>query len=1306
MTRDPATPRGPLRRRRLIAVAVAIPIAVLLVLLALPVLLRVGLEHALESQGAGAARIGDVDFNPFTGRGSISELHVSAAGEEVLHLPRVELDVGWTALLEGDVPLRALRAADATLIIEQPRHAGLIVGGLTLGAARPGPGPGWGVALARLELQRARIVYRTPQAQVELHLESLRLRDLHSRGTRPARLDARGSLAGAPLELHGELAAFAPAPGFHGRVRLDGLDLEALAPLAPSGVTAPAGRLDLDLALDAVRRDAGLALQSRGQAGLEALRAAAGGAEVSATRLRWQGRASLAPAPRGGPPRLTVDGRLAGRGLRLGGGGAHAAAGEVSWRGWLLTGQRAGGGFALSQRAELRLAELELAREDTLLRAAGAGWNGALRLAAADAGGPAVLHARARLHGGGLSLDDPEQTLQARGRSLEWQARVDGSAAPGGEAAVVLQGPLTLGELHLARAGTTLDEARLAWHGRLRLARGEAAHTLQGHGDLRGGTLTLRVEDSATELRHAALRWQGSLDGRRDADGAVQLSQHGTLRVKALHATLPAGRLSGESLDWDGALELALAAGGSRPRLRLEGELAGRPLTLELAAADTRLDGAGLRWQGRLEAGPGDGGGLRVSQQGTLTLDDLDLRRAETRLSEAQLRWDGAVRVQTPAARGQPALALDGHLSGGPLSLDLPARDLRLRYASLEWQGTLANDADPALLRQQGELVLEGVQAQSAGQRADQERLAWRGEASVRLPDSAQGVPELAVEGRLDSAALTVSLPGEGLQLRYGNLAWTGTLGVRPPEPTALDAQGALSLRGLHVADPSKDITLLDLASLEVDGVRMRGTGAASVASAQLEGLRIARPLGEEAPAPASTSLLEVRNMRLGPVAYAAGPGVHAASVVLEGVTALLVRDADGRWRLLDSLLAAAAAEGGEAGEAPAQGGGTSVPPAAGAPPVRVDSVRITGGSRLRFADENVSPPYRAEVELREAEITALDSGAASQPSPITLVAMLGEYSRLALHGDIEPFAPRLTLSLEGEVKNLDIPPLSSYTARQLGYNLTSGQLDADLRLQIDDGEMSGESRLVLNNIDVKPVDPARMKGLTTELSVPLETALSLLRDENNDIRLSLPVRGDITSPEFDLSDAVNQAIGKALKTAAVGLLKVALQPYGALITIAELAGGKGAELRLDPVVFSPGSRDAVAGDAGYLERLAKLMNERPGVRLRLCGKATATDRAALLAEAQEAARPDTQAAAQGGTEDAAQGGAEGAARPPAQPPPAVSDEQLQALAQARAATLKARLVERFGIAPERLFVCHPELDEAADALPRVELLL
>jgi hypothetical protein len=135
----------------------------------------------------------------------------------------------------------------------------------------------------------------------------------------------------------------------------------------------------------------------------------------------------------------------------------------------------------------------------------------------------------------------------------------------------------------------------------------------------------------------------------------------------------------------------------------------------------------------------------------------------------------------------------------------------------------------------------------------------------------------------------------------------------------------------------------------------------------------------------------------------------------------------------------------------------------------------------------------------------------------------------------------------------------------------------------------------------------------------------------------------------------------RALRTASVSYLKYFFQPYGTLITVAELAD-KALQLRLDPVPFPPGAAIPAPETKDYLEKVGKLLQERTNLRVKLCGKAVPRD--------------------------------------------GLSGDAARALAAMRAETLKDYFASQYGIATDRLFLCDPELDKDEAAQPRVDLTL
>ena len=279
---------------------------------------------------------------------------------------------------------------------------------------------------------------------------------------------------------------------------------------------------------------------------------------------------------------------------------------------------------------------------------------------------------------------------------------------------------------------------------------------------------------------------------------------------------------------------------------------------------------------------------------------------------------------------------------------------------------------------------------------------------------------------------------------------------------------------------------------------------------------------------------------------------------------------------------------------------------------IQIGSLQIAGDSVVHYEDETVSPTFSTDVRLKEARVTDINSEKPDQASPVSLVAESRKYTHLKLQGTVQPFGERISMDLKGKIKAVELPPLSSYAAKTLGYNLISGEMDADIDLKITLGQLKGEGDLKLYNPQIEAVDPEKMKSEAGR-TIPLQSALKVLRDNDNDVRLKIPISGDVSDPKFSISDAINQAVIKGLTMATLSYMKYMLGPYGMVIGMIELGEKTGAKaltgIRLKPVDFQPGASDLDPAAMEYLDKVAAILKEKKDLRARLCGWATESDR-------------------------------------------------------------------------------------------------
>jgi hypothetical protein len=251
------------------------------------------------------------------------------------------------------------------------------------------------------------------------------------------------------------------------------------------------------------------------------------------------------------------------------------------------------------------------------------------------------------------------------------------------------------------------------------------------------------------------------------------------------------------------------------------------------------------------------------------------------------------------------------------------------------------------------------------------------------------------------------------------------------------------------------------------------------------------------------------------------------------------------------------------------------------------------------------------------------------------------------------------------------------------------------MAFKVEQGVISSDNQLKINQLTLDPSDKEKIAKFSKRLSMPLDAALSLLRDKQDNIKLKLPITGDMESPDFDIADAINQSVASAMRFAAMYYIKLALQPFGALVSIyqvADTAGKMVSSVRLDPVYFGAAGSQLDEVATAYLATTIKLLQTRPQLNLRLCGKAIVAERDALLL------KQDKQAARKKARAAQSEQGAEVLT--------AEERERLLALARERSIAVKNHLVKEGGIDAARLFICNPEINDKADATSRVELLI
>lgn len=649
------------------------------------------------------------------------------------------------------------------------------------------------------------------------------------------------------------------------------------------------------------------------------------------------------------------------------------------------------------------------------------------------------------------------------------------------------------------------------------------------------------------------------------------------------------------------------------------------------------------------------------------------------------------------------------------------AMDLALR-GSLGNDGILRLDVAGPLNFDDGGFALTDLAASHSS-------LRWDGTLSLALPAPA-GEPLMRLEGavQLTGAGVSVAPAGSAdgaapLDVRLADLRWQGQAAFAPAGDDGspvITANAGVALRDLAVDRGDLPMQLLRLGGLRIRDLAVGGVADVTLGSVGLDVLRLLGPAGDDAAAP----VLALAGLNAAGVRYS-GAAVAVESVTLEDPSLAVVREENGDIARVAPLLAALRNEAAEqavepsvadAGEsAGAAEAGPDAADDAGPLAIRVDRLQVTASDWLSFADRSVAPPADFALAGLDVTVENIDT-AAAEPMSVNLVTDDGRQTRLIVAGTVAAFAEQLSAELEVDLENLELPPLSPYVP---AYNIFRGRLSADSEVALAGEQLDVRNALTIERLQLAGKAGDQDEGVLAQgMAMPVDVALDLLRDRQDRIRLDLPVTGSLDNPSFGTGAIVRQATQRALQNAAMSYVKNALQPLGTLMLVGNLAA-KAARPRFEPIEMPAGETGLPDQGKAYLDKLGGMLAERPGLRLTICGVATAADREVLAAAA--AARAE---AAQGAANEGADTGAAPAGQTsvPAGAPatgdalsaapggeaqsPAVSPAQLLELAQLRTTRVISYLSGREGVDRERLFLCRETIEDDADATPRVEITL
>ena len=343
---------------------------------------------------------------------------------------------------------------------------------------------------------------------------------------------------------------------------------------------------------------------------------------------------------------------------------------------------------------------------------------------------------------------------------------------------------------------------------------------------------------------------------------------------------------------------------------------------------------------------------------------------------------------------------------------------------------------------------------------------------------------------------------------------------------------------------------------------------------------------------------------------------------------ALVEREADGTLPLLDLLFPPppAAPASPPAPAARATGAAAARAEPAASPILAVGELAVDEGF-VRFVDRTTRPAFAEEAS--RIAVTGRSLGTVRNgKGPFSLTGRLSGGTPFEIKGTVGALTGPVNLDLEGKLTDFPLPRVNPYSNKLIGWIARRGAFGTTVRYRVTDNALNATNDIVLGQPDFVPSRSG--DEVRDRVGVPLGTLISLLKNARGEVRLSVPVTGNVATRQFDFSDA----FWEALRKTAIGVLSLPVSWVGKIFYTED---ARVETIQIWPVYFEPGTTRFAPGFDKQAQRVGGFLRDAPGVNLAMKSVLTVDDIAALK-------RDVVRQRLEGAAREAGQGGAEGAA--------------------------------------------------------------
>jgi len=322
-----------------------------------------------------------------------------------------------------------------------------------------------------------------------------------------------------------------------------------------------------------------------------------------------------------------------------------------------------------------------------------------------------------------------------------------------------------------------------------------------------------------------------------------------------------------------------------------------------------------------------------------------------------------------------------------------------------------------------------------------------------------------------------------------------------------------------------------------------------------------------------STDFLRWKSLYFGGVDFQLEPShLNISEIALSDFYSRLILNPQGRLNLAEILRAPANTD--------TSAGKPTAKATQAALPIQIAKVTLQNG-RVDFSDRFVKPNYSATVTRLVGSVKGLSS-AADTLADLDLRGSYASNAPVHIAARFNPLAQKKFLDLQAKISDIDLVDFSPYSGKYAGYNINKGKLSMDATYKLQDRQLTAENRLLIDQLTFG--DKVDSPDAT---QLPVQLAISLLKNKRGEIDIQLPISGSLDDPQFSIGGLIFKVIGNLF-------VKAVTAPFALLGSLF----GDGQEL--SQLSFAPGRASLDEAAVQKLKTLSKAMHEREGLTLEI----------------------------------------------------------------------------------------------------------